>query len=278
MAVAPDTSLTDDPDVAVQPIPSEFADARIGDGDPAGLLPKLRPLEAPGAEPAHRVSFIVPVHNEERTVGDVLKAVSDLALDKQIIVVDDGSTDGTPTLLAAWERREDMTVIRQPNRGKGAAIRAAIPHIDGDIVVIQDADMEYDPADVPALVEPIMRGAADVVFGSRLTGGRPQRAHMFWHKVGNQFLSLLTSVLFNTTLSDMETGYKAFRADVLRSLNLRQSDFSIEPEITGKVCKQKLRIYEIPISYYGRTYDEGKKITWRDGLKAVRTLVAVRLS
>jgi hypothetical protein len=138
--------------------------------------------------------------------------------------------------------------------------------------------MEYDPADVPMLIDPIVRGVADVVFGSRLTGGRPQRAHMFWHKVGNQFLSLLTSVLFNTTLSDMETGYKAFRADVLRSLNLRQSDFSIEPEITGKVCKRRLRIYEIPISYYGRTYDEGKKITWRDGLAAIRTLVAVRLA
>jgi glycosyltransferase involved in cell wall biosynthesis len=239
-------------------------------------LPSLLP--PPLAEPAKRVTFIVPVHNEERTLPEVLSRVSGLQLEKQVIVVDDGSTDGTADLLRIWERKDHVTVLRQPNRGKGAAIRAAIPHIDGDIVVIQDADMEYDPADVPALVEPIMKGIADVVFGSRLTGGRPQRAHMFWHKVGNQFLSLLTSVLFNTTLSDMETGYKAFRTDVLRSLNLRQNDFSIEPEITGKICKRKLRIYEIPISYYGRTYDEGKKITWRDGLKAVRTLVAVRLS
>jgi glycosyltransferase involved in cell wall biosynthesis len=258
--------------VAVQPIDAEYPDARRGD------LPRLLPLEAPGVVPAQRVSFIVPVHNEERTIGDVLSAVSALDLDKQVIVVDDGSTDATPTLLAAWNRHDAVTIVRQPNGGKGAAIRAAIPYVDGDIVVIQDADMEYDPADVPGLVEPIMRGVADVVFGSRLTGGRPQRAHMFWHKVGNQFLSLLTSVLFNTTLSDMETGYKAFRADVLRSLDLRQNDFSIEPEITGKICKRKLRIYEIPISYYGRTYDEGKKITWRDGVKAVRTLVAVRLS
>ena len=169
-------------------------------------------------------------------------------------------------------------MIRQPNRGKGAAIRAAIPRVEGDIAVIQDADMEYDPAEVPALIDPILRGAADVVFGSRLSGGRTQRAYMFWHLVGNRFLSLLTNVLYNTTLSDMETGYKAFRVDVLRSLDLREDDFGIEPEITGKVCKRKLRIYELPISYYGRTYAEGKKITWRDGFKAVWVLVRVRFA
>ena len=152
-----------------------------------------------------------------------------------------------------------------------------MPYVDGEIVVIQDADMEYDPADVPTLVEPIARGVADVVFGSRLSGGRPQRAYLFWHLVGNRFLSLLTNVLFNTTLSDMETGYKAMRADVLRSLALTQDDFGIEPEITGKVCARKLRIYEVPIAYYGRTYSEGKKITWTDGLKAIKVLVAVRL-
>jgi hypothetical protein len=143
--------------------------------------------------------------------------------------------------------------------------------------VIQDADMEYDPADVPGLIEPIMRGAADAVFGSRLSGGRPQRAYLFWHRVGNRFLSLLTGVLFNTTLTDMETGYKAFRADVLRSLNLTRSDFTIEPELTGELCRRDLRVYEIPISYYGRTYDEGKQITWRDGFKAMWTLLLVRV-
>ena len=137
--------------------------------------------------------------------------------------------------------------------------------------------MEYDPADVPTLVEPIVRGVADVVYGSRLSGGRPQRAYMFWHLVGNRFLSLLTNVLFNTTLSDMETGYKALRTDVLRSLALTQDDFAIEPEITAQVCARKLRIYEMPIAYYGRTYDEGKKITWVDGFKAVKVLVSVRL-
>jgi len=225
-----------------------------------------------------RVSFIIPAYNEERTIKEVLERVSALDLDKQIVVVDDGSTDRTPEILAAWAGRDGVVVVHQRNQGKGAAVRAAVPHLDGDIAVIQDADMEYDPSDVPRLVEPIMRGAADVVFGSRLRGGAPQRAHLYWHMLGNRFLSLVTNVLYNTTLSDMETGYKAFRTDVLRSLDLRQSDFSIEPEITGKVCKRRLRIYELPIAYYGRTYDEGKKITWRDGFKALWVLLRVRLS
>jgi len=225
---------------------------------------------------APRVSFIVPAYNEGATIAEVLERVAALDLDKQVIVVDDGSTDETPSVLEAWARRDGIRVVRQENRGKGAAIRAAIPLLDGDITVIQDADMEYDPAEVPELIEPIRRGAADVVFGSRLSGGRPQRAYLFWHLVGNRFLSLLTNVLYNTTLSDMETGYKAFRTDVLRSLDLREDDFAIEPEITAKVCKRELRIYELPISYYGRTYAEGKKITWRDGFKAMFVLVRVR--
>jgi glycosyltransferase involved in cell wall biosynthesis len=225
-----------------------------------------------------RVSFLVPAYNEAPTIVQVLDAVTALDIEKQIVVVDDGSTDGTWELVEGWRNgRDDVVTIRQQNRGKGAAIRAAIPHADGDIAVIQDADLEYDPADVPSLIEPIERGVADVVFGSRLSGGKPQRAYMFWHLVGNRFLSLLTNVLFNTTISDMETGYKAFRIEVLRSLHLRQDDFGIEPEITGKVCKQKLRVYELPIAYYGRTYAEGKKITWRDGFKAIRVLVGVRL-
>jgi glycosyltransferase involved in cell wall biosynthesis len=225
-----------------------------------------------------RISFLVPAYNEAPTIAAVLEAVDALGLDAQIVVVDDGSTDDTAAIAERWAAgRDGFVLLRQPNRGKGAAIRAAIPHADGDVIVIQDADMEYDPADVPALVDPIMRGAADVVFGSRLSGGRPQRAYMFWHLVGNRLLSLLTNALFNTTLSDMETGYKAFRSDVLRSLDLRQNDFSIEPEITAKVCMRRLRIYQLPISYYGRTYDEGKKITWRDGFKAVWVLLRIRI-
>jgi len=225
-----------------------------------------------------RVSFLVPAFNEAATIEEVLERVEALDLDKQVIVVDDGSTDATAEILERWRSGGDgRVVVRQPNSGKGAAIRAAIPHVDGDIAVIQDADLEYDPADVPALIEPIERGVADVVFGSRLTGGRPQRAYLFWHLVGNRFLSLVTNVLYNTTLHDMETGYKAFRADVLRSLDLRQDDFAIEPEITAKVCLRGLRIYELPIAYYGRTYAEGKKITWRDGVKALYVLVAVRV-
>jgi glycosyltransferase involved in cell wall biosynthesis len=208
----------------------------------------------------------------------VLDRIDALGLENQTIVVDDGSTDATPAILERWCRRDTGNlVLTQANRGKGAAIRAAVPYIRGEIVVVQDADMEYDPADVPALIDPISRNIADVVYGSRLSGGRPQR-HLFWHKVGNRSLSLLTNVLFNTTLSDMETGYKAFRADVLRSLELRENGFGIEPEITGKICRRGLRIYELPIAYYGRSYAEGKKITWRDGVGAVRVLLRVRFA
>ena len=193
-----------------------------------------------------RVSFLVPAYNEGATIGELLERVEALELDKQVIVVDDGSTDDTPTILERWESEgEGRLVIRQPNRGKGAAIRAAIARMDGEIAVIQDADLEYDPVDVPGLIEPIEGG--------------------------------VTNVLYNTTLHDMETGYKAFRADVLRSLDLRSDDFAIEPEITAKVCLRGLRIYELPIAYYGRTYAEGKKITWRDGFKALYVLVSVRL-
>jgi glycosyltransferase involved in cell wall biosynthesis len=243
---------------------------------PAAYEP--RPEVVPSSQPALRLTFIVPVYNEAATVAHVLERVDAVPFEKQIIVVDDGSTDGTAEVLDAWRSRCGGTVIRQRNRGKGAAIRAAIPYIEGDVVVIQDADGEYDPADVPRLVEPIARGAADVVFGSRLSGGQPQRAYLFWHLVGNRFLSLLTNILYNTTLSDMETGYKAFRTEVLRSLDLHEDRFGIEPEITAKVCKQRRRIYELPIAYYGRSYAEGKKITWRDGFRAVGVLVATRFS
>jgi glycosyltransferase involved in cell wall biosynthesis len=196
---------------------------------------------------------------------------------KQLVVVDDGSTDGTSEILESLAG-DDLVVVRQENAGKGAAVRNGIAWATGDIVVIQDADLEYDPADVPELIQPILDGVADVVYGSRLTGGRPQRAYLFWHRVGNQFLSLVAGVLYNTTLSDMETGYKAFRGDVLQALRLREKGFGIEPEITGRICRARLRIYELPISYYGRTYDEGKKITWRDGFRALWVLLRVRFA
>jgi glycosyltransferase involved in cell wall biosynthesis len=225
-----------------------------------------------------RVSFIVPAFNEAATIQQLLERVDALELQKQVVVVDDGSTDGTAEIAERFRGdRTDIVVVRKENGGKGSAVRAAIPHLEGEVTVIQDADLEYDPVDVPTLIDPIVRGVADVVYGSRLSGGRPQRAYLFWHLVGNRFLSLLTNLLFNTTLSDMETGYKAFRTDVLRSLDLRESHFGIEPEITGKVCKRKLRIYELPIAYYGRTYDEGKKITWRDGFRAIWVLFRVRV-
>jgi glycosyltransferase involved in cell wall biosynthesis len=234
---------------------------------------------APLLVTAGRVSFIVPAHNEAATIGEVLDRLAALELDMQVIVVDDGSTDETAEIVERFGlERPNVLLIRQHQQGKGAAIRAAIPFVAGEIVVIQDADMEYDPADVPALIEPIRRGVAEVVYGSRLSGGRPQRAHMFWHRVGNRIISLLTCILFNTTLTDVETGYKAVRSDVLRGLELRRSSFAIEVEFTAKVCKRKLRIYEVPISYFGRTYAEGKKITCRDGIVAVAVLFRTRLA
>ena len=225
-----------------------------------------------------RVSFIVPTYNEAATVREILDRVLSLELDSQLVVADDGSTDGSVELLDAWARDyPDHVVLHLPHRGKGAAVRAAIPHVTGEITVIQDADLEYDPVDVPAVIEPITRGDADVVYGSRLSGGRPQRAYLFWHLVGNRVLALLANVLFNTTLHDIETGYKAFRTDVLRTLTLTRDDFGIEAELTGEICRRKLRIYEIPVAYYGRTAAEGKKIGWQDGFRAIRVLLEVRL-
>jgi glycosyltransferase involved in cell wall biosynthesis len=226
-----------------------------------------------------KIAFLVPAYNEAATIRRVLEAIDALALDRQIVVVDDGSTDATAEIVRDYAAHShDVVLLQQANQGKGAALRAGIPHLIGDIAVIQDADLEYDPAEVPHLIDPILQGVADVVYGSRLSGGRAQRAYMFWHLMGNRFLSLLTGVLFNTTLSDMETGYKAFRLEILRSLPLTESSFGIEPEITGWICRRHLRIYEVPISYYGRTYDEGKNITWRDGFRAVWVLFRVRLT
>jgi glycosyltransferase involved in cell wall biosynthesis len=224
------------------------------------------------------ITFLIPAYNEARTIAEVLDRVASLGLDYEAIVVDDGSTDATAEIVAARAvENERVRLLRKPNGGKGSALRHGIPYCRGEIVVIQDADMEYDPGDVPALIEPIQRHVADVVYGSRLSGGRPQRAYMFWHLVGNRFLSLFTGLLFNTTITDMETGYKAFRGDALAQLHLTENHFGIEPEITGEICRRGLRIYETPIAYYGRTYEEGKNITWKDGFRAVFVLVRTRV-
>jgi glycosyltransferase involved in cell wall biosynthesis len=235
-----------------------------------------------------KLSVVVPSYNEARTILQVIDAVSrvDLSsplgmdIDLEIIVVDDGSTDGTRRLLESCGARPDVRVIlHECNQGKGAAVRTGFGAVTGDIVIIQDADMEYDPSEFPRLLEPIVNGHADVVYGSRLSGGRPQRVYLFWHLVGNRLLTLLTNVLFNSTLTDMETGYKVFRREVVDGFRLRENDFRIEPEMTAQVLKNpRLRVYEMPISYYGRTYEEGKKITWKDGLGAVKTLLRCRLN
>ena len=225
------------------------------------------------------VSVLVPAYNEARTIEGVLRKVAELPLRTELVVVDDGSQDETPAILERLAGElPSLRVERQPNQGKGAAIRRAIGLSRGDFVVIQDADLEYDPSDIPTLLGPLLDGRGDVVFGTRLRGGQPQRAHLFWHYAGNRFLSLLTNVLFNTTISDMEVGYKAFRGDLLRSIPLVSDDFRFEPEVTAKVLRRGARLYEVPIQYYGRTYAEGKKITWRDGVLAVGALVRFRFS
>jgi glycosyltransferase involved in cell wall biosynthesis len=224
------------------------------------------------------ISIVVPAYNEARFIEGVLRRVAELPLRTELVVVDDGSTDETPQILERLAGElEALRHERQPNAGKGAAVRRGIAASRGDFVVIQDADLEYDPSDIPTLLGPLLDGSADAVYGTRLRGGQPQRAHLFWHYVGNRVLSLMTNILFNTTISDMEVGYKAFDGDLVRGIELVSNDFRFEPEITAKILRRGARLYEVPISYYGRTYAEGKKITWRDGVIAVAALVRYRL-
>jgi glycosyltransferase involved in cell wall biosynthesis len=218
----------------------------------------------------------MPVYNECETLEEIVKQVLNTGLVHEIIMVDDGSTDGTRELMKQWEKDEVVKVIlHEKNMGKGSAVRTAITAAEGEIMVIQDADLEYDPRDYPRLIQPIVEGRADVVYGSRFLGG-PARKVYFWHRVGNLMLTLLTNILYNIDLTDMETCYKCFRADVIKDMPLHSRRFELEPEITAKIAKHGYRIYEVPISYYGREYHEGKKITGWDAIPALWTLIKYR--
>lgn len=222
-------------------------------------------------EPAMRLSVVIPVYNEAETILQILKKVEEASFDKEIVVVDDASTDKTRQLLEKFG--EGIKVLfHETNQGKGAAIRTALSHVTGDIVIIQDADLEYDPSEYPQLIAPILEGKADVVYGSRFLG-RPHRVLLFWHSVGNKILTTLSNMLTNLNLTDMETGYKVFRAEVLRRIKIESKRFGFEPEITAKIAKLGCRIYEVPISYWGRDYSEGKKINWRDGIAAIYWII-----
>jgi glycosyltransferase involved in cell wall biosynthesis len=221
-----------------------------------------------------KVSIIIPVFNEAATICQVLERVRCSPIDKEIVVVDDGSTDGTRDLLNAETSPETRVVLHEKNQGKGAAIRTGLQHATGAYVLIQDADLEYDPADYEALLKPILRGKATVVYGSRFLG--EHKAMLFWHSVGNRLLTLVTNVLYDTTLTDMETCYKLIPTELIRGIRLRAQRFDFEPEITAKILRRGHRIYEVPISYAGREIDEGKKISWRDGFPALFALIKYR--
>ena len=225
-----------------------------------------------------RLSIIIPCYNEQSTIRTVIEAVRQAPYPaKQIIVVDDCSTDGTREVLGSIQSIVDEIVFHPVNRGKGAAIRTGIERASGDVIIIQDADLEYDPNEYPLLVEPIQQGLADVVFGSRFMSGRPHRVLYYWHSVGNTVLTQLSNMMTNLNLTDMETCYKAFRREIIKGIKLEEERFGFEPEVTAKVAKKGCRIYEVGISYRGRTYEEGKKIRWKDGFRAIYCIVKYNL-
>ena len=240
-------------------------------GEPACRQLGIFPVPA-----GFKLSVVIPVYNERQWVREILRRVRDVPIPKEIIVVDDCSTDGTRDILRQFEAEEGLRVFYQPaNRGKGAALREGFRHATGDVVLVQDADLEYDPAEYPRLLQPILDGKADAVFGSRFTGDR-QRVLYFWHYVANKLLTTLSNMFTNLNLTDMETCYKVFRREVLTDIQLKSNRFGFEPEITAKVAKHRRptwRIYEVPVSYSGRTYEEGKKIGFRDALNAFYCIV-----
>ncbi len=229
-----------------------------------------------------KLSIVIPVYNERATLEELVSRVlaEDVGMSREILLVDDGSTDGTrdlyPKIIERWPREEIHVHLQDRNQGKGAALREGFARAAGDIVLIQDADLEYDPHDYPKLLAPILDGKADVVYGSRFVGSEAKRVLFFWHMVGNRLLTLLSNALTNLNLTDMETCYKVFRSEVVRSLRLTSDGFTIEPELTAKVARGRWRIYEVGISYAGRDYSEGKKITWVDGLHALWAIFRFR--
>jgi glycosyltransferase involved in cell wall biosynthesis len=224
-----------------------------------------------------KLSVVIPVYNEKETIREIYETVRSVNLEKEIIIVDDCSTDGTRDVLKELGDSSTKVFFHEVNQGKGAALRTGFGKATGDIVIIQDADLEYDPQQYHKLIKPIIDGKADVVFGSRFAGGESRRVLFFWHMVGNKFLTLLSNMFTNMNLTDMETCYKVFRREVLQQLTIEENRFGFEPEITAKVAKLNVRIYEIGITYAGRTYGEGKKIGWKDGVSALRCILKYNL-
>jgi len=227
-----------------------------------------------------KLSIVIPIYNEKATLEEIFSLVEATPHNKEIIAVDDASTDGSREILArlAQQYENVKAFYHQRNQGKGAALRTGFAQVTGDVVIIQDADLEYRPADYPSLLEPIEQDMADVVYGSRLVGGRPHRVLFFWHYMGNRVMTTLSNIFTNLNLSDMEVGYKVFRAEVLQGIQIKCNRFGVEPELTAKIAKKRWRIYEVPIQYHGRDYSEGKKITWRDGIAAIYHIIRFKFT
>jgi glycosyltransferase involved in cell wall biosynthesis len=225
------------------------------------------------------ISVVMPSYNDKPTITKTIERVKEsLPYGREIIIVDDGSTDGSRDILKGIKEEGIKIIFHERNIGKGGAIRTGFAEAKGDIVIIQDSDLEYDPSEIPMLIQPIKDGVADAVFGSRLTGGKPQRVHMFWHKAGNIFITLIANMLYNSTLTDITTGYKAFKRDFIKDIKIKMNDFAIESELTAKILKKGARLYEMPISYYGRSYKEGKKIRFYHAFAIIWALFRFRFT